>query len=51
MFNTFYILVSAILLAVVLVLIGHYDVKYGIAEKEQSICNKYNPELQRLLNK
>ncbi len=47
---------SPILLSVVgvifilaMIIIGHLDLKFGIAEKEMSLNNKYNPEIQAIL--
>ena len=34
-----------------LIIVGHVDVNLGIAEKENSLSNKYNPEIQRILRK
>ena len=31
-------------------ILGHWDVKYGIMEKENSLNNKHNREIQTLLN-
>ena len=32
------------------IVVGHYDLKKGIYEKENSLANKYNPEIVKLLN-
>jgi len=38
-------------LILVFFILGHYDVKFNILARENSLGNKYNPEIQRLLNK
>lgn len=32
-------------------LLGYFDVKYGLFAREQSISNRYNPEMQQLLSR
>jgi hypothetical protein len=34
---------------IVFVIIGYLDVKYGVYDKEISLNNQYNPELQKLV--
>jgi hypothetical protein len=36
---------------VMTVLLGHYDIKKGVVQKEISLHNHYNREMQRLLDK
>lgn len=43
------IIISVLVLTIFVV--GHLDIRHGLAEKEQSLSNKYNPELQELLKK
>jgi hypothetical protein len=45
------VLLCTIGLSSSLLIVGHFDIKMGIAEKETSISNKYNPEIQRLLKR
>lgn len=34
---------------VILVIVGHFDLRFGVANQEASLSNKYNPELQRIV--
>ena len=49
--NQTIILVTGGVLSLCLLIVGHFDVKYGIASMESSIGNRYNPELQTLLSR
>lgn len=41
----------AVIGTLALLVVGHFDLKFGIAEAETSLSNKYNPELQRLIKR
>ena len=41
--------VSAVLMSLLVLLVGHLDVKWGVASMETSILNRYNPELQNIM--
>ncbi|MDP2750259.1 MAG: hypothetical protein Q8O89_05505 [Nanoarchaeota archaeon] len=47
-----YVIVGVIGAAITILLfvLGHYDLKNGIAERETSLNNQYNPELQTIYN-
>jgi len=47
------IMVFALILSIILIILsfwlGHWDIKNGLMERETSLGNKFNPEIQRLL--
>lgn len=45
------ILVSGVLLIIVSLVLGYFDVTKHIADKEMSFGNRFNPELQELLRR
>jgi len=47
--NWYFITMGVVILIFSLILMGHIDLKYGIAEKESALSNKYNPELMKIL--
>lgn len=48
--NTAWILVAAACIALLLgmLVVGHWDLKHGLAEAEQSLNNRFNPELRSI---
>ena len=49
--DNYYILgVVAVVYVYVVLMVGHYDIKKGVNSKEISLQNKYNPEIQKLIN-
>lgn len=47
-----WMLVTTLFFAVLLsmIILGHVDIKKGIINAEMSLSNKYNPEIQRIIN-
>jgi len=50
--QNYYVLVAlgGIIIMLGMFAIGHLDLKYGLAETEQSLQNAYNPELMSIYN-
>ena len=49
--NYFAIGVIVSIYVAIMVVLGHFDLKHGIASKETSLRNKYNPEIQEILKR
>ena len=47
--NYFLVGVVGVIASVILLLVGYFDLRCGVAEAEVSLSNKFNPEIQRLL--
>jgi hypothetical protein len=41
--------ISAVFFTLAMLILGHYDLKIGVAEAETSLSNKYNPEITLLV--
>lgn len=51
-FNGWYVVASVVLISFMfMVFFGHIDIRYGVMEKEVSLHNKYNPEIQELVRR
>lgn len=48
--NPFIIVPIFVCLILVMVVIGHYEIKHKLAHLEISVMNSINPELQKILN-
>lgn len=46
-----FIIPLGVLMMAVITLGGHFDIRYGVAEKDTSLRNAYNREMQRLLKR
>jgi hypothetical protein len=45
-----WVILGAVLIMIGMLIIGHLDLKHGLAETEQSMNNLYNPELMSIYN-